>query len=296
MNFTNIYTSFAPFLDITSYLMALIIIKKIYCKRKNNFMYIHKVLSHFVNQSNESQTKTFIGFILANQKQYNNPFDFINNIDKFHDKLYKYCLKEKHPSLIIDSPANMCEFCAISSANWYVYNSPQFFKNGILYGVNRIGKQSLNYCFKNVKNKTNYNKNIEQVRINVKQCKRCLNFHFISYAINNNTKKKSYFKEAHISEYFHFTNETFMEIKLLKMMLADLVFKQASYKGFADAYNYMNGDPSNSRFKLCPKRLAQIFYCFELCKFYHENDLGIFQSKFNCIPSLFQTFISKFII
>jgi hypothetical protein len=39
--------------------------------------------------------------------------------------------------------------------------------------------------------------------------------------------------------YFHTTNESYFEIALLERLLANMLFKQSSFKGNAKAYNFI---------------------------------------------------------
>jgi len=64
-------------------------------------------------------------------------------------------------------------------------------------------------------------------------------------------------------------------------LLADILFKQSSFKAFADAYNFQNSRASLHRGLMNPKRLSDIFYCFEIIKFYNENNIpGPIKCKF----------------
>ena len=56
--------------------------------------------------------------------------------------------------------------------------------------------------------------------------------------------------------------------------MADIMFKHASFRAFTDAYNYLHANDLAERFLLNAKRLADAFYCFELVKFYSQNNLN----------------------
>ncbi len=89
-----------------------------------------------------------------------------------------------------------------------------------------------------------------------------------------NPHVKRYFDDALNSEFFHYSNETVFETKLIKTFLADVIFKQCSFKAFADAYNFQYTSIELQRSLLNPKRLSEIFFCHEILKYYSENSLS----------------------
>ena len=77
------------------------------------------------------------------------------------------------------------------------------------------------------------------------------------------------------TKYFHYSNETIFEIKLLKSLMADIMFKQTSIRGFTDANNYLNSNSNEDRrCRLTTQRLTDIFHCYELVKYHCENKLS----------------------
>lgn len=50
------------------------------------------------------------------------------------------------------------------------------------------------------------------------------------------------------------------------------MFKQSSFRGFSDAYNYMYAKNLDRRFRLNYKRLIEVFFCYEILKFFSENN------------------------
>jgi hypothetical protein len=65
--------------------------------------------------------------------------------------------------------------------------------------------------------------------------------------------------------------------------MADILFKQSSFKGFAASYNYLFGQKtvnSYNRFKLDYRRLIEAFHCFHLNVYYKDTSKGNLTSKF----------------
>ncbi len=106
----------------------------------------------------------------------------------------------------------------------------------------------------------------------VKQCKMCLNFHYYSYAINSSGKTKIFFTNAFQREYYHISNETIFETKLLNQLLIDLVVKHCNFTSFSVSYNLIHSFETDSRYALNYKRLADTFFMFEIHKFMVESE------------------------
>ncbi len=115
---------------------------------------------------------------------------------------------------------------------------------------------------------------IEKCRLNLKQCKRCNNFHYISYAVNTIDRKRTFFVKATQHKYFHISNETIIEQKLLNSLLSDIIFKHSSFRAFADSYNFQCALDISERFHMSPIRLADIFYAYEINKFWNEHAIS----------------------
>lgn len=111
--------------------------------------------------------------------------------------------------------------------------------------------------------------------MNIKRCVKCRNYHYLSYAINSTITPsiKRFYNDATSNKYFHLTNDTIFELKLLDQFLADLLFKQSSFKSFCDAYNFQFATSLSDRKLLKSQRLTEIFYAFELIKFNQENSI-----------------------
>ena len=60
------------------------------------------------------------------------------------------------------------------------------------------------------------------------------------------------------------------------------MFKQSSFRSFCDAYNYMFAKDIDRRFRLNNKRLLEVFYCYEILKFFKENN----RIQLNCNNNL----------
>lgn len=110
--------------------------------------------------------------------------------------------------------------------------------------------------------------------INTKKCKECSNYHYLSYATNSKTQKKIFYHNSLELKYFQVTKETIFENEFIAVLMSDIMFKQTSFAGFCDAYNFLYANNLNDiRHKLQPHRLADVFYCYELIKFYNENGI-----------------------
>jgi hypothetical protein len=93
--------------------------------------------------------------------------------------------------------------------------------------------------------------------------------HYLSYAIQHKSTHKTFYKISH-QEYFHFTTESIFEVRLLDNLLADLMFKHASFKSFTAAYNYTTALKSSNRYYLISARLTENFYCYHIQKYFLE--------------------------
>ena len=104
--------------------------------------------------------------------------------------------------------------------------------------------------------------------MDIKRCVKCKNYHYLSYAIDSTVTPsvKRFYAHDTIKKYFHLTNETIFDLKLLNQFIADLIFKQTSFRAFCDAYNFQFATSSNNRPLLKSQRLSEIFYAFELIK------------------------------
>jgi len=101
-------------------------------------------------------------------------------------------------------------------------------------------------------------------------CPSCQKFHFISYAFDDKSKKKHIFRDAYKKKYIQYSNETNFETGVFKNLIASILFNHASFRGFAQAYNYRHANIDFTRTKLNAKRLTDVFYTYELNKYYSE--------------------------
>jgi hypothetical protein len=108
----------------------------------------------------------------------------------------------------------------------------------------------------------------------LKECTDCKSVHYLSYVIDSKSNKKIFFKDALTFPYFHYTNETILETIMLESVLADFMYKHCGFRAFTDAYNSLYAVNCDNRFKLNRLRLADIFYCYELVKFYKEHNIA----------------------
>jgi len=103
--------------------------------------------------------------------------------------------------------------------------------------------------------------------------------HYLSYAIKYKTEVKTFYKITK-PKYFHYTNESIFETKLLDNLLADIMFKHTSFKGFTAAYNFINAPKIRDRFYLIPSRLTENFYVFHINKYFNEHFKGQLQCNY----------------
>ncbi len=112
---------------------------------------------------------------------------------------------------------------------------------------------------------------IDRVDFQYKVCRICNSFHFFSYAVKADTNKKYFYGNSSNEKYFQLTKETIYEVKLLKHFISDVVFKHATFRNFAQSYNNMQQQSIEQRFRMNPKNLASIFFCYHLQIFYYEE-------------------------
>ena len=66
----------------------------------------------------------------------------------------------------------------------------------------------------------------------------------------------------------------------MKILKADILFKQTSFKGFAAAYNYLYAPKNTERYYMIDKRLAENFYASVMYGYHGENYESPFISKY----------------
>jgi hypothetical protein len=243
-----------PFYNITDFIKAVLIVEKLFCNTKKNHHEVNKCINALVENINDNELVNFIIMITSYPKIY--PYEIITNIEQFIQQIDIFSLQHNGTSLTLQSPATKCIYGNFDNKFWYEFVHPKFLKDPILYGHSKI----------------------EKIMLNVKRCKKCLRFHYLSYAIDTDfmPHSKRFFSDFLTAKYFHYSNETIFETKLIKQYLADLLFKHCSFKAFSESYNFLHANIEQNRFSLDPKRLADVFYAYELCKFYHENNLNEF--------------------
>jgi hypothetical protein len=190
------------------------------------------------------------------------PYATIKDIAQFSKDVISFSNDSQDQSLTIESSASHCEFCQATGPKWFQFKMPA--KDTILYDTTQI----------------------ERCRLNLKQCTQCSSYHYISYAIDEKTKVKKFYRNVlENGLYFQYSNETIMSHRLLHQLLSDILFKHCSFRAFADSYNFLYGNQLFERAKLNQKRLTEIFYCYESCKFHADYATQLnnkqFTSKYN---------------
>jgi hypothetical protein len=111
---------------------------------------------------------------------------------------------------------------------------------------------------------------LENCAINVKICHICNSQHYMSYAFDSKAKVKHFYREAFNLEYFQYSSETIFELALMKDLHSSILIQSSSFRSYAASYNYNRGYELNSRNKLVYQRLIEIYYCWQLCRFFSE--------------------------
>ena len=117
----------------------------------------------------------------------------------------------------------------------------------------------------------------------------------MSYVISGKTGAKQFYETAHEADYFQITSETIIEKKLLEALCASFFFQHSTFRSFSEAYNYRFAI-STERSKLNYKRLCDIFYGWQLVKYYINFYKVILKSNtFVKIMIRYHFFFIKFI-
>lgn len=146
-----------------------------------------------------------------------------------------------------------------------------------------------------------YSSNVKDCKIGIKECF-CGSLTYPSYSIKGGTRKifESIFEDIYIS----FTEETIFEQPILNVVLSDIVFKQSSFMGFAQAHNSLWSSDEMKRDLLTDKRLSEVWFYFNCCKIYKEMNGTLTNENFvNMVhldsmlvkmkPYLFRFFVTK---
>lgn len=238
-----------PFVSVMAFLKAICIVNRIYCRNKNNYKQIQTIISQLIQAVTEPEIIAFVNRVINYATIY--PLEFLDQAMTFNKHLTDYLAIENEHTLTIESPAKQCNNCykGKQTNNWFTYNAPPLGKDAILYMHDQI----------------------EKCRLNIKQCKFCKSFHYLSFSLDTKKKAKKFYKDAHLLKYFQYTTETIFEEKLMKALLADIIFKHTSFRAFTDTYNYLNASKLPFRFLLNAKRLTDSFFCYELCRFHYYS-------------------------
>jgi hypothetical protein len=258
-----------PFDTIEQYLKAITIIQKLFNRTQSNYKEVFESTKVLVKPITEMEIIAFIQVII---KYPVHPYVFLANQKPFINEIYAFAMDNCSTTKTIESYAQNCIYCGIKEQNWFEYKQPKFSKNAILFEVDNLGRNFnwLIKLYKILKKDIIY---LEYLKIDVKQCKTCLNYHYISYAIDNKTKKRTFFREAIKQPYFQFTNETVYSEKIIKSLLADIMFKHSSFRAYSDAYNFYHAKYTKNRYFMNPKQLSDVFYSYEILKFNHEHNI-----------------------
>jgi hypothetical protein len=92
----------------------------------------------------------------------------------------------------------------------------------------------------------------------------------MSYGYIESTKRKKFYDNAFNQKYFQVSNETVFERVLLEQLHSSILIQASSFRSFAASYNYTRGYYLKDRYQLNYKRLVEIYYCWQLCRYYHD--------------------------
>lgn len=134
----NLQSYIEPFTSFEDFFKALIIVIKIHSKNKDNSDHIHECIKAFISQPiRKIHIDNFVQRVLTYSNQY--PIQLIASYDTFISSLHSYLINGSYESVTIESPAEHCVFCPVSSANWDNFKNTPYQKLAILYTENRIG-------------------------------------------------------------------------------------------------------------------------------------------------------------
>jgi hypothetical protein len=256
MNELSLKEFLSPFTDMATYLKAVEIVERLFSELKQNYQQIAEVIATEVSvKANLNELKKFAERIRLFPGLYGVDFFKSSSYSKKNDSL-----SDKMHTNVLTPDILECIFCESIK----LVNKPlRFAKNPILYAQNKI-----DYCL-----------------FDTKYCPSCQKYHFISYAYNDKNKKKHFYRDAHKSKYFQYTNETIFETDVFKNLIAAILFNHASFRGFTQAYNYRYANTDFSRVKLNAKRLTDVFYAYELNRYYSEFKSETLTSKYYFLNS-----------
>jgi hypothetical protein len=80
--------------------------------------------------------------------------------------------------------------------------------------------------------------------------------------------KKHFYRKAYEALFFQTSNETVISMEVINNLHADILFKQCSFRSFAASYNYLHSQASYDRSSMQYKRLIELFYSHNLCKYF----------------------------
>jgi len=76
-----------------------------------------------------------------------------------------------------------------------------------------------------------------------------------------------------LKDFFQLTSESIFEKKLIENLMADILFKQSSFRAYTDTYNHLYVTSRFKRSLLDRRRLAEVFYTYHISKFFDEHQL-----------------------
>ena len=187
MNELSLKEFMSPFTDMAAYLKALEIVERLFSELKQNFNQIAEVIEREVTvKANQSELVKFVERVRLFPSLYGLEFfksvSYSNKTDSMDSKMHTNVLRPD----IMD-----CIFCQDMKL---VNRSLKLAKNPILYAHDKI-----DYCL-----------------FDTKCCPSCQKYHFISYAYDDKSQKKHFYRDAYKKKYFQYSNETIFETDVFR--------------------------------------------------------------------------------
>lgn len=249
-----------PFTNMDTYLKAIMIVKNQNSTLSKNKADVASYIKTMIaGDAMISEIEHFIERVTLLPEMYG--LTFVCDQTKFDNFMYNRSCDENKHYLVLKCQVNNCIFCKKISLE---PRQIAFSKKALVYGVDRV----------------------TIAVFEPKYCRNCENFHFLSYGYDSKTKSKHYYTNAYEQEYFQISSESIFEVNLLCDLLSAILFNHASFRGFAQAYNYRHAVKNYERKILNQKRLTEAFLTYHLNKYFS-------QLRGDNLISMYFTYIAK---
>jgi hypothetical protein len=110
----------------------------------------------------------------------------------------------------------------------------------------------------------------ENCVVNTKKCNKCNSVFYMSFVCLGLSNEKIFYANAHKLNYFQVSTETIFEKQLLQQLHSSILIQSSSFRSYAASYNYTRGYELTNRNRLNYKRLIEIYYCWQLCRYFMD--------------------------